>query len=349
MPRKKAEPAALQEEVMQAETNNTKEVPVEAPLAEEGMNAEPAQLYGEKELTTDHPVSEKKSFYDLDLRALDQNLSPEQQREWNTIYASFRSRSAMRGTIIGVDSLSMNTQNLQSGQMEKKRMNCAVIVPFRARILIPETEMWAENEERPVFVLQNMPGAQIDFVITHVDREAGFAIGSRRLALASRRYFFSTQPMHRPGSRTTCHVLAVGSGRCLVECCGYDIDLFQRDMSYAAIPDLREQYHPGDELTCVVKQYDRKSGVLEISVKEAVPNPFDDASLRHPIGCRRRATIAGKYAGGVFCNLPDGAVVMCRYSFQYEDSDFKTGDSVMVVIQRYDEAKKQIFGKIIGR
>ena len=127
------------------------------------------------------------------------------------------------------------------------------------------------------------------------------------------------------------------------------MNLSQRDMSYAAIPDLREQYHPGDELTCVVKQFDRKAGRLEISVKETIPNPFDEASLRHPVGCRRRAIIAGKYAGGVFCNLPDGAVVMCRYSFHYEDSDFKTGDTVMVVIQRYDEGKKQIFGKIVGR
>ena len=105
-----------------------------------------------------------------------------------------------------------------------------------------------------------LPGAQIDFVITHVDREAGFAIGSRRLALASRRYFFSTQPLHQPGSRVPCHVLAVGPRRCLVECYGYDVNLSQRDMSYAAIPDLREQYHPGDELTCVVKQFDRKTG-----------------------------------------------------------------------------------------
>ena len=243
----------------------------------------------------------------------------------------------------------MIVRSAQTGQTETKRMYCAVIVPFRARILIPETEMWAENDERPAFVLRNMPGAQIDFVITHVDREAGFAIGSRRLALASRRYFFSTQPLHQPGSRVPCHVLAVGPRRCLVECYGYDVNLSQRDMSYAAIPDLREQYRPGDELTCMIKQFDRKTGSLEISVKETVPNPFDEASLRHPVGCRRRAIIAGKYAGGVFCNLPDGAVVMCRYSFHYEDSDFKTGDTVMVVIQRYDEGKKQIFGKIVGR
>ena len=188
----------------------------------------------------------------------------------------------MRGTIIGVDPHSMTIRSAQTGEVETKRMYCAVIVPFRARILIPETEMWAENDERPAFVLRNMPGAQIDFVITHVDREAGFAIGSRRLALTSRRYFFSTQPLHQPGSRLPCHVLAVGPRRCLVECYGYDVNLSQRDMSYAAIPDLREQYHPGDELTCVIKQFERKTGTLEISVKETVPNPFDEASLRHP-------------------------------------------------------------------
>ena len=358
MPRKKAEPEVLQEETVQPEITQAEEPaaaeqPALEPQAEEPAIAEPVQSYGEKEVPTaeessEPPEPEKKSFYDLDFRALDQGLSPEQQ-EWNTIYASFRGRSVMRGTIIGVDPHSMTVRSAQTGQFETKRMYCAVVVPFRARILIPETEMWAENEERPAFVLRNMPGAQIDFVITHVDREAGFAIGSRRLALASRRYFFSTQPLHQPSSRVPCHVLAVGPRRCLVECYGYDVNLSQRDMSYAAIPDLREQYHPGDELTCVVKQFDRKAGTLEISVKETVPNPFDEASLRHPIGCRRRAIIAGKYAGGVFCNLPDGAVVMCRYSFHYEDLDFKTGDTVMVMIQRYDEGKKQIFGKIVGR
>ena len=359
MPRKKAEPEVLQEEtvqpeIAQVEETVTAEQPVLEPQVEEPAITEPVQPYGEDDVPaaaekSESSEPEKKSFYDLDFRALDQDLSPEQRQEWNTIYASFRSRSVMRGTIIGVDPHSMTVRSAQTGQVETKRMYCAVIVPFRARILIPETEMWAENEERPAFVLRNMPGAQIDFVITHVDREAGFAIGSRRLALASRRYFFSTQPLHQPGSRVPCHVLAVGPRRCLVECYGYDVNLSQRDMSYAAIPDLREQYHPGDELTCVVKQFDRKAGSLEISVKETVPNPFDEASLRHPVGCRRRASIAGKYAGGVFCNLPDGAVVMCRYSFHYEDSDFKTGDTVMVVIQRYDEGKKQIFGKIVGR
>ena len=173
MPRKKAEPEVLQEETVQPEITDIEELtPAERPGLAPQIE-EPVQPYVEGESSAAEELPEpsepeKKSFYNLDFRALDQDLSPEQRQEWNTIYASFRSRSVMRGTIIGVDPHSMTVRSAQTGQTETKRMYCAVIVPFRARILIPETEMWAESEERPAFVLRNMPGAQIDFVITHV-------------------------------------------------------------------------------------------------------------------------------------------------------------------------------------
>ena len=95
MPRKKAEPEVLQEETMQTETTQVEETavaeqPVLAPQAEEPAITEPAQPYGEDEALAEEensepPELEKKSFYDLDFRALDQDLSPEQRQEWNTI------------------------------------------------------------------------------------------------------------------------------------------------------------------------------------------------------------------------------------------------------------------------
>ena len=179
MPRKKAEPEVLQEETVQPEITDIEELTPAEQHTLETQFEEPVQPYGEEESSAAEELPEpsepeKKSFYDLDFRALDQDLSPEQRQEWNTIYASFRSRSVMRGTIIGVDPHSMTIRSAQTGEVETKRMYCAVIVPFRARILIPETEMWAESEERPAFVLRNMPGAQIDFVI-------GFALECVRL------------------------------------------------------------------------------------------------------------------------------------------------------------------------
>lgn len=186
--------------------------------------------------------------------------------------------------------------------------------------------------------------------IIKVEREAGFAIGSRRLASRSQRYFFAhREDLHRIGSRVKCRMLAVGPRRCLVDCYGHDLDLTQREMRYAAIPDLRDEYHPGMELESVVKVYDPTKDELIISVKETETNPILGAERRHPVGSRRLAVISGKYGGGVFCNLPDGVVCMCNYSFQHEDSDFMVGENVMLVVQRYNEEKLQMFGKILSK
>lgn len=328
-------------------------LPVETPLAPSSDAlfdiADPVELPADT-TPPQAPKSDRQRFYELDFHELDRDLSPEEQQEWNSIYASYRGQSALTGTIIGVDQHSVSVRNPETGKLEQHTMYCAIVVPYRVRIVIPAPEMWQSGAERPDFVLQNMVGATIDFVIIKVDREGGFAIGSRRRAASSRRYYFAHRPaLSRFGTRLTCRVLAVGPRRCLVECHGYDLNLTQRDLRYTAIPDLRDVYHPGQELPCLVKAFEAESGSLEISVKETEPNPFIGAELRHPVGCRRQAAIAGKYGGGVFCNLPDGTVCMCNYSHQHEDSDFMVGDTVILVVQRYEQSKQQMYGKILAK
>ena len=300
--------------------------------------------------TPQSPISERRAFFGQNFRELDRGLTPMEQQEWNSIYASYRGRSVMTGKIAGVDPVRLRMRDRDTGEMVWQRIWCATVIPYRVRILIPETEMWSKDEERPRFVFRNISDVNVDFVIIQVDRASEVAFASRRMALPSRRYFFSTQPeLHRPGSRIRCDVLSVGPRRCLVCCNGYDLNLTQRELSYTAVPDLREKYHSGQSLECVVKEYDSRSNHLVISVKEAEPNPFDGAELRHPEGCRRSAVIAGKYAGGVFCNLPDNVTVMCNYAFHYDDAAFRVGDRVMLVIQRHNMERKQIYGKIVAK
>ena len=295
------------------------------------------------------PLTDRQSFFALDFRELDRGLSPEERQAWNSIYASFRGRSALSGTVIGADPHSMNVRNRETGQVERRTMYCVVVLVYRVPVYIPATEMWMD-EARPDYVLQNMMGATIDFIITKVDREGGYAIASRRQAARAQRYFFAHRPdLCAEGARVKCRLLAVGPRRCLAECYGHDIDLTQREMSYTAIADLREQYRPGDELDCIVKGYRARQRELLISVKETEANPFEGAEQRHPVGSRRCAVIAGKYGGGVFCNLPDGTVCMCNYSYQHEDSDFQSGDHVTLVVQRFERDKRQMYGKIMSK
>ena len=295
------------------------------------------------------PMTDRQSFFALDFHELDRDLTPEERQAWNSIYASFRGRSALSGKIIGADPHSMNVRNKETGKVERRTMYCVVVLLYRVPIYIPATEMWT-GEARPDYVLRNMMGADIDFIITKVDRDGGYAIASRRQAARSQRYFFAHRPdLYRAGSRTKCRMLSVGPRRCLAECYGHDVDLTQRELSYTAIADLRDKYHPGDELDCIVKGYNAARRELQISVKETESNPFEGAELRHPVGSRRFAVIAGKYGGGVFCNLPDGTVCMCNYSYQHEDSDFQAGDSVMLVVQRFEPEKRQMYGKILSK
>ena len=85
---------------------------------------------------------------------------------------------------------------------------------------------------------------------------------------------------------------------------------------------------------------------LHERAEQTESNPVEGAELRRLVGSRRFAVIAGKYGGGVFGNLPDGTVCMCNYSYQHEDSDFQAGDSVTLVVQRLEQEKQQMYGKI---
>lgn len=292
----------------------------------------------------------KSSFFRTDFKGLDRDLSPEQLQEWNSIYASFRSKSILTGTVIGVDDNRFEVTNPETGKRESKSVRSLVIIGYRVKVLVPETEVWESGEERPDYVMRGMVGATVDYVVMQVDREGDCAIASRRMALIKRRrHFLSTRGGHESGENLSCNVLVVGPRRVLVECGGYDISLPQRDLSWTMIADLRDEYRPGQVLSCKLKELNPAENRLLISVRDVNPNPFEGAENRHPVGCRRQALISGKYAGGVFCNMSDGTTCLCLYSNMLGDDGFFIGDSVLVHITQYDYPRRLIYGRIITK
>ena len=287
-------------------------------------------------------------FKELNIKELDKNLSSEQQKEWNSIYASYRSKSILTGKISGMEEVTVKVWNPETKQNESIFCNCLVIVDYRVKVLIPETEIWVEENLRPIHVLRSMIGATVDYVITDIDREGDCCIASRRFAMEIRRHLF-TRLIPRMGSKIEINVIAVGKNKLLASTNGYDISLSQRDLSYAMIIDLRDRYHPGEVYTAILKSWDKETDTIEVSIKEAEPHPFIGADKRHPIGCRRASQIVGKYKGGVFCSLEDDLVCMCTYSHYQSDEDFNIGDNVIVVITKYNYEKMQVYGKIMAK
>ena len=338
--------------------DDTADAPMEGPEPAPSPKARPARRTASAAKTanrpkkefTSRPLKDKPTLLSLDLNKLDEDLSEEERNEWNAIYASYRSKSILTGRIMGIDTHSFTVRNRETRQTERRKMLCAVIINYRVKVLIPETEVWYPGQERPPYVLRNMSGAETDYIILDVDREGGVAIGSRRMALAAQRHFFDTIKGGRSiGEKLTCRVLAVGPRRCLVECGGRDMSLSQKDLTYIATPDLRTRYHPGQTLNCVLKEYDRREGQFWVSVKDTVDNPFFGALRRHPIGSRRQAVISGKYGGGVFCTLSDETVCLCHYSTLHSDPDFHVGDTVILAIKQFDYERSLIYGRILSK
>ena len=254
-------PIPAQEEEPSPENEATKIPP--APLEPEA--APPRR--GAREQPAPRP-----SFFQTDFRSLDRDLSPEQMQEWNSIYASYRSKSILTGTVVGVDDNRFEVTNPQTGRSERRTVRSLVIIGYRIKVLIPESEVWAPGEERPDYVMRGMVGAKIDYVVMQVDREGECAIASRRLGLAKqRRHFASLRRGHEVGTPLKCNLLVVGPRRVLAECGGYDVSLSQRDLSWTAIADLRNEYRPGQELPCRLKEYSSREGKLSISVRDATP------------------------------------------------------------------------------
>ncbi len=102
------------------------------------VEVDPLSLKSEEDAPPTPPLTDRQSFFALDFRELDRGLSPEERQAWNSIYASFRGRSALSGTVIGADPHSMNVRSKETGRVERRTMYCVVVLVYRVPVYIPE-------------------------------------------------------------------------------------------------------------------------------------------------------------------------------------------------------------------
>lgn len=292
----------------------------------------------------------REEFFGLDIKTLDRDLSPLQKKEWTDIYSSFRAGTPIAGTVSGKEEIELTVRNKETGRPERISILCFTVINYRVKVLIPETELWNNGKVLKRHVASHMVGANIQYVITSIDREGECALASRSLAMEQRRRAFAhARSGNTPGEIVPCNVLVVGPKQVLLECGGYDLVLRPTDLSYSSILDLRDEYRSGQVLEAVIKEFDPEAEKLEVSVKEVNPNPFDGADTRHPVGSDRQAIVTNRYRGGVFCRLADTTTCMCLFGRGYTEYDCNPGDRVIVHITRYDYTKKHIYGRIVAR
>ena len=69
-------------------------------------------------------------FKDIDLTELDKDLSEEQQKEWNAIYASYRAGSVLTGRVAGMDTTTITLPDKETGERRRVAVNCLVVISY---------------------------------------------------------------------------------------------------------------------------------------------------------------------------------------------------------------------------
>lgn len=134
--------------VLPADAQETTGVLTESlPPADEPVPA-PPEPAPKEEPSPARPRTDRQNFFAMDFREVDRDLTAEERQAWSSIYASFRGRSALSGTVIGADPHSMNVRNRETGKVERRTMYCVVVLLYRVPVYIPVTEMWID-EARP--------------------------------------------------------------------------------------------------------------------------------------------------------------------------------------------------------
>ena len=281
----------------------------------------------------------RKAFNATAFSELDRNLSDDEREEWNAIYASFSSRSLLRNTVIGLESIPFPTDD-----EPEQVLTCMVVMRHLVKVLIPLPLFWME----PTGINPNsVIGADVDYIIIGVDREGECAIAARSLALEQQRWHALNVQHISGGGFVSPTGVGWGPTRNTGDACGFDVTMGQQAMSYTYLADMREEYHAGQQLQAKVLSVGED--MFALSVRDVGTDPYLNAEMRHPVGSSRIAIISSKYAGGVFCRLTDGCTVVCRYAQQFSDDEFRVGDRVVVQIRSFVDEKRWLRGKIRAR
>ena len=116
----------------------------------------PEDKADEKDVAIPRSKSAREDFFALNIKRLDRKLSSKQQEEWENIYTSFRSRSALHGIISGKEIISLKVFNEATGSNEIKEILCLTVMQYRVKVLIPETELWADGQVHPRHIVSHM-------------------------------------------------------------------------------------------------------------------------------------------------------------------------------------------------
>ena len=230
---------------------------------------------------------------------------------------------------------------------KEKKIVCAIVDFKGIKVIIPATEM-IKDGKNDKNILRNMMGAKIKFIVAEIDKVGQKAIASRISAME--RIKEINFKRIEVGDKIYSRVVGVWRKFIRIECMGSDFIVKAQDLQYGFIEDVSKIYKINEQIKVLVKEKDDKNKRIKISIKDLLPDPFENIRKDFTEGGEYLAKVTGYTDNGIYANIAQGIDTICTLP-AWLDVPPMHGDKVIVQVYKISSERRRVYSalvKVIG-
>ncbi len=177
-------------------------------------------------------------------------------------------------------------------------------VDIGVRAFMPGSQL----DVRPVRAVETFIGQDLPVKVVKLNRKRGNAVVSRKLVIEEEILARKAHTLEslQEGVVITGTVKNLTDYGAFIDLGGIDGLLHVTDMSYGRISHPSELLHVGQDVTAVVLKYDPAKERVSLGLKQMVPDPWEGARDRYPLGGRVFGRVVSVTDYGAFVELEPG-------------------------------------------
>jgi small subunit ribosomal protein S1 len=194
-------------------------------------------------------------------------------------------------------------------------------------------------------------GQKLPFIVIEYGERGRKIILSRRRILEEeeRKRKEEIKGTLHEGMKVTGIVKSVRDFGAFVDIGGVEALLPISEISWGRVEDIRERFTVGQAVEAIILNLDWVKDRITLSIKETLPDPWENVETRYPEGSRHMATVSRLADFGAFITLEpgiDGLIPISRLSkgkkIRHPREVLVQGDQIEVAVESSDREKRRL-------
>ncbi len=204
---------------------------------------------------------------------------------------------------------------------------------------------------KPIHNLDELIGQRLSFKVIKFNRKRNNIVLSRRILLEEERKIQREETLSRlkEGEIVEGTVKNLTDYGAFIDLGGLDGLLHITDISWGRVGHPSEKLTVGERIHLKVLHFDKEKGKVSLGLKQTLPDPWNTALEKYPVGMRLQGRVVNITDYGVFIELEEGIEGLVHISemtwgkkMKHPSKVVRVGDVVDVMVLDCDPVKRRI-------